>query len=265
MKPLNSNKLTFAIEKLDFNARALLFAELSAIAYYNLKSAKTQARRLGFTTIEFYSNSGAEAYRFMNKYDIVIACRGTEPTVYNDIKADTQTWPVLAEHRLGRLHRGFKNETDKLWPAIKEDLIREQSRRHVWLCGHSLGAAMSTVIASRCKNDSALYNPKELHTFGSPRVAWKTYFSNTVFTHYRWVNNADIVTRVPFTLLGYIHHGACRYFNHYGNIRKLHGWQRTKDIWRGIASGLLKGKVDSFSDHNIKHYIAHLAKIQKKD
>jgi len=257
---MHSKKLTNKIELLSGNERALLFAELSAIAYYREANATKQARKLGFTTVEFYRKDGAEAYRFMNKYDIVIACRGTEPTKYNDIKADAQTWPVVAEYRVGRVHRGFKGETDKLWDSIKEDLVREQSKRSIWLCGHSLGAAMSTIIASRCRGDSALYNPKELHTFGSPRVGWKTYLNEFPFTHYRWVNNADIVTRVPFVIFGYVHHGQNQYFNHYGNLRKLHGWQRTKDVWRGIIRGIAKGKLDSFSDHNIQQYIKHLVK-----
>ena len=257
---MHSKKLTSKIELLSGNERALLFAELSAIAYYREANATKQARKLGFTTVEFYRKDGAEAYRFMNKYDIVIACRGTEPTKYNDIKADAQTWPVVAEYRVGRVHRGFKGETDKLWDSIKEDLVREQAKRSIWLCGHSLGAAMSTIIASRCRGDSALYNPKELHTFGSPRVGWKTYLNEFPFTHYRWVNNADIVTRVPFVIFGYVHHGQNQYFNHYGNLRKLHGWQRVKDVWRGIIRGIAKGKLDSFSDHNIQQYIKHLVK-----
>ena len=158
------------------------------------------------------------------------------------------------------MHGGFKGEVDKLWDLIKEDIEREQKKRSVWLCGHSLGAAMSTIVASRCKGDNALVDPKELHTFGSPRVGWRSYLNNFPFTHYRWVNNADIVTRVPFLIFGYIHHGQCQYFNHYGNLRNLTGWQRVKDVWRGIIRGLFKGKLDSFSDHSMVQYVKHLNK-----
>jgi len=254
-----SKKLTTKIELLSGNKRALLFAELAQIAYYEATEVKKLARKLGFTTVEFYNIDGAEAYRFMNKHDLVIACRGTQPTQYNDIKADARAFPVIAE-TVGRVHGGFKGEVDKLWLLIKEDLVREQAKRHIWLCGHSLGAAMSTIVASRCRGDSGLYNPKELHTFGSPRVGWRTYLNNFPFTHYRWVNNADIVTRVPFLIFGYVHHGQCQYFNHYGNLRNLTGWQRVKDVWRGIIRGLFKGKLDSFSDHSMIQYVKHLNK-----
>jgi len=254
-----SKKLTNKIELLSGNKRALLFAELSQIAYYTEAEVKKLSRKLGFTTVEFYNIKGAEAYRFMNRHDLVIACRGTQPTQYNDIKADARAFPVVAE-TIGRVHGGFKGEVDKLWDLIKEDIEREQKKRSVWLCGHSLGAAMSTIVASRCKGDNILVDPKELHTFGSPRVGWRSYLNNFPFTHYRWVNNADIVTRVPFLIFGYIHHGQCQYFNHYGNLRNLTGWQRVKDVWRGIIRGLFKGKLDSFSDHSMVQYVKHLNK-----
>ena len=54
-----------SIEKLSFKEKSLLFAKLSSIAYNNMKEAKSQAKRLGFTTIEFYEKDGAQAYRFI--------------------------------------------------------------------------------------------------------------------------------------------------------------------------------------------------------
>ena len=77
-----------SISTMNFNERSLLFAKLSSIAYSNIKEAKSQVKKLGFTTVEFYEKDGAQAYRFMNKTDLVIACRGTEPTEFNDISAD---------------------------------------------------------------------------------------------------------------------------------------------------------------------------------
>lgn len=255
-----SDKLTDKIAELDFNNRALLFAELSRVAYFTEYHATRLAKKLGFTTVEFYNIDGAEAYRFMNKRDIVFACRGTQPKQYNDIKADARAFPVVAE-TIGRVHGGFKGEVDKLWDKIQEDIIREQAKRDVWFTGHSLGAAMSTILASRCRGETTIVNPQELFTFGSPRVGWASYINNFPFKHYRFVNNADIVPRVPFYIMGYRHHGECQYFNHYGNLRNLTGWQRTKDTWRGIFRGIAKGKFDSIADHNIKQYILHIKKM----
>jgi len=63
-----------SIKDLNFMQRSLLFAKLASIAYNEPKEVKKQARKLGFTTIEFYNNDGAQAYRFQNKTDRVIAC-----------------------------------------------------------------------------------------------------------------------------------------------------------------------------------------------
>ena len=89
--------------------RSLIFARLAQIAYDEPAEAKKQARKLGFTTVEFYDRSGAQAYRFQNKNDLVIACRGTQPTEFNDIKADLRALPIMAE-TIGRVHeRNIQN------------------------------------------------------------------------------------------------------------------------------------------------------------
>ena len=73
-----SNKLKGKIKDLPFNERALLFGELSQIAYYSATDVTKLARKLGFTTAEFYSIEGDDSYRFLNKNDLVVACRGTQ-------------------------------------------------------------------------------------------------------------------------------------------------------------------------------------------
>ena len=196
-----------SIIKLSFKDRTLLFAKLSSIAYYNTKEATSQAKKLGFTTTEFYDRDGAQAYRFMNKTDIVIACRGTQPNEFNDIRADLRAVPVMAE-TVGKVHLGFKQEVDDLWPMVCEDINRKVNlKKHLWFCGHSLGAAMATIMASRCLHDVELNDPVELHTYGSPRVGWRKYVKSLGVTHHRWVNNNDIVTAVPLWVMGYVLHG----------------------------------------------------------
>ena len=202
-----------SIIKLSFKDRTRLFAKLSSIAYNNTKDATSQAKKLGFTTTEFYDKDGAQAYRFMNKTDIVIACRGTQPNEFNDIRADLRAVPVMAE-TVGKVHLGFKQEVDDLWPMVCEDINRKVNlKKDLWFCGHSLGAAMATIMASRCLYDVELNDPVELHTYGSPRVGWRKYVKSLGVTHHRWVNNNDIVTAVPLWIMGYVHHGEKHYIN----------------------------------------------------
>ena len=246
------------IVALQCKQRSLLMAKLSRIAYLDIKAATKEAKKLGFTTVEFYNRGGAQAYRFMNKYDLVIACRGTQPTEFNDIKADLKALPVLAE-TISRVHRGFKAEVDDLWPMIQEDILRKINLdKTLWFCGHSLGAAMATIMASRCKHDVELNDPVELHTFGSPRVGWRGYCNSLDVTHYRWKNNNDIVTTVPLAIMGYVHHGHQYYLNAYGKVRNPSSCQLVKDKLRGMWMGINQGKIDNFADHSIDEYIKHI-------
>ena len=254
-----------SITELNFKQRSLLFAKLAEISYNdNMKEVKKQVKELGFTTVEFYNREGAQAYRFANKTDMVIACRGTQPTQFNDIAADLKAVPVVAE-TVSRVHQGFKAEVDELWPMVLEDLVAKLPKQKLWFCGHSLGAAMATIMASRCMYEEAVPNPQELYTYGSPRVGWKGYVVHLGVQHHRWVNNNDIVTRVPPRLMGYKHHGNEHYMNAYGDVRKLSGWQRAKDRWRGFVMGIKAGGVDNFSDHSMTHYIANLEKFNQTD
>ena len=250
-----------SISNMTFKEKSLLFANLASIAYSNKKEATSQVKKLGFTTVEFYNKDGAQAYRFMNKDDIVIACRGTQPTEFNDIKADLKAFPVMAE-TVSRVHRGFKSEVDELWPMIQEDILRKSNvNKTLWFCGHSLGAAMATIMASRCKYDIDLNDPIELYTYGSPRVGWKGYCDSLNVTHHRWKNNNDIVTTVPLAIMGYRHHGTEHYLNAYGKYRNPTPWQKIKDKWRGLWMGLKQGKIDSFGDHSMAEYIKHIKQI----
>ena len=246
------------ISNMSFKQRSLLFAKLSSIAYNNIKEAKSQAKKLGFTTTEFYEKDGAQAYRFMNKDDLVIACRGTQPSEFNDLKADLKALPVMAE-TVGRVHIGFKTEVDDLWPMIEEDINRKTNvTKTLWFCGHSLGAAMATIMASRAKHNVELNDPVELFTYGSPRVGWREYCNSLNVIHHRWKNNNDIVTTVPLAVMGFKHHGECHYINAYGNVRNPTGWQMFKDRMRGMWMGIKKGKIDNFGDHSMVEYIKYL-------
>src|SRR5210317_380959 len=151
------------ISQMTFAERSYLFAQLANIAYQPEEQARAAALELGFTETEFYDKKGAQSYRFMNQDDIVIACRGTEPTQLNDIKADLRAVPVMAE-TVSRVHKGFKAEVDDLWPMVQEDILRKANLdKTLWFCGHSLGAAMATIMASRCKYNIDLNDPVELY------------------------------------------------------------------------------------------------------
>ena len=124
---------------------------------------------------------------------------------------------------------------------------------------------MATICAYRCKASSISSNPQELHTFGSPRVGCRRYIRHAEVTHYRWVHNNDVVTRVPPAWMGYRHCGNEVYLDRFGRIRKLTGIWRSRDRWRGLIGGLFQWKLDLLADHSIKHYAKHIAAAVEKE
>jgi triacylglycerol lipase len=248
--------VTAPLASLSFLRRSLAMAELALIAYNDQAEARRAADAIGFPEAELLDRDGSQAYQFRNQFDVVLACRGTEITEWNDIRADANAMmSVLGA--LGNVHSGFNQEVDDLWPLL-EELLRG-ANQPVWFCGHSLGAAMATICAFRCQASSLVADPQELHTFGSPRVGCKRYVRHAQLKHYRWVHNNDVVTRVPPVWLGYRHCGDEIYLDRHGRIRKLTGVFRSRDRWRGLIGGLMKWKLDWLSDHSIGQYAQQLA------
>jgi hypothetical protein len=157
--------------------------------------------------------------------------------------ADLDLGTVVSE-TVGRVHRGFKREVYDLWPRLEQALVN--NTRTLWFAGHSLGGAMAAICAGRCVLSHIRSNPRALFTYGAPRVGNRRYVNYVEFEAYRWVNNNDIVPRLPPAWLGFRHKGQEIYLNAYGEIRRLTHWQRVKDRWRGLIRGLREGNLDFF-------------------
>lgn len=249
------SRVTGRIAALTFLQRALLFAELAMIAYNDELEARRAATLIGFPEVRYFNDQGAQAFYFSNGHDAVIACRGTQPNEWTDLRADVDAVAVLAE-TVGKVHRGFKREVDRLWPMLEQALT--DNRKPVYFVGHSLGGAMAKICATRCKLSTINSNPQQLFTFGSPRVGDRAYVKSVILEHYRFVNNNDIVTRVPPIWLGYHHSGHEIYFNRYGKIKKYNLLMKGRDRWRGMIRGLWNREFDYLSDHSIHQYCQHL-------
>ena len=76
-----------SINEMNIKEQSLLFAKLAADAYGEEAAVKKVAKEHGFTKTKFYDIGGAQAYRFENKTDVVVACRGTQPVSYTHLRA----------------------------------------------------------------------------------------------------------------------------------------------------------------------------------
>ena len=252
-----SAPLNHPIQQLSLLRQSLLFAELSKLAYYDPKDIADAVAAFGLQDFHFLEQGNAQAYLFSTMYDCVVVFRGTERDEIDDLKADVDAVMVVAD-TVGRVHRGFKREVDDLWQPM-ETILRD-NQKPLWFTGHSLGGAMATIAAGRCVLSNIPSNPEGLFTFGSPRVGSRRYINFVKIDHYRWVNNNDIVARMPPRWLGYSHAGRELYLDSYGKVKSFTAWRKFRDRWLGFFLSLRQWRFDHLSDHLITAYIDHLYK-----
>ena len=164
----------------------------------------------------------------------------------------------------GKVHNGFKKALDEVW----KDLVAyihsiHTPDRTLWVTGHSLGAALATLAADRYGNVQGLY------TYGSPRVGDKDFAADFFVNAYRFVNNNDIVTRVPPEGL-YQHVGELKYIDSSGEIHdNARRWSlkadeiggRIKNVFNNlghIRNGFLNLVPDGLKDHVPLYYAVHI-------
>jgi len=237
---------------------ATIMAMASMTAYKNLGAFQKQFD----PEAVLFDVDGTQVYCWNDGAIACVAFRGTEPTQWSDIKADLKIRRVKCP--TGFVHRGFRDALNEVWSNVA-DWLKNQKKEHVFFTGHSLGGALATLAASRWNTPTT-----HLYTYGSPRVGGKKFVQSFKTTErYRYRNNNDIVTRVPFEILGYKHvsgdGGNFIYFDVNGNVsKKFSRWYMFKQWLKGTLRGFGKLKVDGFSDHSIEAYYSFCRKEWQK-
>ncbi|OUU16692.1 MAG: hypothetical protein CBB97_22550 [Candidatus Endolissoclinum sp. TMED37] len=229
------------------------FALCSAHAYKD--NASTDFGDIGYDDVDFIDHQGAQCYLLSNDEEVALVFRGTEPKELSDIKADLYAFQKDAKGQVGDVHCGFAGEVDKIFENLPD--LKTKGKKF-YIAGHSLGAAMATIAASRLQET---HDITCLYTYGSPRVGDSKFVRNLNITHERYKNNNDVVASVPFTFMGYRHHGELKYINFYGNLRTMTFWQRVKDQLRGRWKAIKKRQLfDGIYDHDILDYARKIDK-----
>jgi len=153
---------------------------------------------------------------------IVLAFRGTQVDDFwqsvLDWTIDARCVPVLDAHG-DSVHAGFKSAIEEVWADVSDHIrtLQSRQRRPLWICGHSLGAALATVAANLCADDPAL-GFAGLYTFGSPRVGDRHFGAEIrPATVFRFQNDSDLVTHVPLGLV-FEHVGALQFIDGSGHL-----------------------------------------------
>jgi hypothetical protein len=213
-------------------------AEFCRLAYVRFEEGAEQAAivkqaaaAIGYQETAFFNavapgraEPGAQAIAARDaRGHVIVAFRGTQPDSHSDLLADARFLPI-AWSGPGRVHRGFRSALESVLPAIEAWLAERRGTR-LTLTGHSLGAAMATLLA-------ALRPEAELVTIGCPRVGNAEFGAAFEGRQARrYVDTVDLVTRVPPEALGYAHVGEEIYIDADGRLHRpsLDGLPRSLD------------------------------------
>jgi len=218
----------------------LFYCEVAGQVYWDTESFKDYH-------VETINIDNCRARIYSKTTETIIAYCGTDDI--RDVKHDLSA--TLWRENYGRIHRGFRDHAHRLYARVAQ--IAGNST-NVVLVGHSLGGGAATVTAYWLQQDFPNL-PVTLYTYGSPRVGWNSFIKNIRTPHRRWVNNNDVVCRVPPWFLGYKHHGTQLYINRKGELSKPSITDR--------ILGYRQSLIDPFTDHHIDNYYNQIKRLHE--
>ena len=253
-------------------ANALGAAYAARLAYLSPAKCQAQALAWGFDRFAFLEqkdrkNRLLDTQAFVAGTDemILVSFRGTEPSKATDWLTDLDALMRPLDGG-GYVHKGFYDALDVVYADLLDTLKRFQDKAQaLWITGHSLGAALATLAATRIfmQERRPVYG---VHTFGQPRTG-DVAFGNRYDTElgdktWRFVNNRDIVTRLPPRELFYAHVGQLMFFDKQGVLHHdEHFWNKfLMEVEVGIA-GFMDPPA-TVADHSMDLYIKNVAKNQ---
>ncbi len=256
---LFDDQFTFVPDTTAFNwHNAYACAMASSLAYAKPDDIAIQAKKWGAQS-QFISSNGTQAFVMSTDTLVLVAFRGTETDQIEDVITDLNLELVPGPWE-GEVHEGFHDAVQQVWKKIEMTIARFRQNREksLWFTGHSLGAGLATLgVARFLEEDRAVDG---LYTFGQPRTGDRRFARE--FDHefksctFRFVNNNDIVTRIPPRSLGYRHVGTFRYFDEPGNYHEdISRWNRFLDRMRGRIEDILEWGTDGVKDHSMTEYL----------
>ncbi|MDJ0662416.1 MAG: lipase family protein [Crocosphaera sp.] len=207
--------------------------------------------------------TGTECFVAGDEKKIIVSFRGTQVDQKEDVLTDINL--RLIDGPLGEVHRGFLRGVDSVWEELLDTIKEFQDQgQSLWFTGHSLGGALAHIMVAKLIDDldKPVYG---LYTFGQPRVGNRSFARNFNIEfksrYFRFVNNNDVVTRIPLRSMSYSHAGNFLYFDENKVLHSdLHWWYVFVDRMGGVIKDFGEIGLDNIKDHNMSDYIAGLEK-----
>lgn len=252
-------------------ANAYWLGRAAALAYEGHAKITKELASWGMTEHLFVDAGDTEGFLATDGRCVLLAFRGTEATRINDWFTDLKIGQVRGP--VGEVHRGFRDALELAWPAVDGWLAKHAARVPLFITGHSLGGALAVLATAkrRLRGGNAAPLPVQgLYTFGQPRVGDGRFVgaleSDFKFRWFRYVNNNDVVPRVPKRLMGYADGGIVRYFDEEGDEHdELGFWSKLADALSGRLKDLLRPGTDGIKDHSMARYLENLEKAKVRE
>ena len=234
-------------------------ADAALLSYWSPADVKTRIEAAGFDARSINCD-GTQCYVATGFGAAIVAFRGTQPDQWRDVLDDIRLALVPWDRPDTRVHAGFKDALNRVWPALGPLLSQLGQTMRVWFTGHSLGAALATLAADRYPDTAGVV------TIGSPRVGdprfaaqFDARFGSRAL---RYVRNTDVVTHVPTPLpLPYKHVGELRQITRSGTIQSerpslAHFFSdlvgdpdHLRELIEGLDTGVLRRAPTFLLDH----------------
>ena len=222
----------------------------------------------------------------------VLGFRGTLPlnlgsldgfvTSALDWMNDAQCAFVDPPYAGGRIHGGFAESLDAVWGGLLPAIRGRNSKKPIWITGHSKGGALATLAAARLKSQLHL-QAETIMTFGSPRTGDQTFaqeYDRNFRRHFRFEHEDDIVPHLPpasylfhllikavpkiagITLREYRHVGQLKFLDWNNNVKEGDGdlLAMRREMHYGALA--IWGELDQLGkDHSLGDYVVGLAEL----
>lgn len=253
-------------------ANAYWMAKFCEISYWNTTPESNQPdiqaltqllKPHGFIKVRGANKNSAQGIYIEHADYCAIAFRGTDE-FFLDWQDNLTLLPQSTI--LGYVHKGFYDSFWDVWDYLYKHYCElnnryEDEEKPLFITGHSLGGAMATIAAVELiSHDLPFAN---IYTFGQPRAVSREVAriinQERPGQIFRFTNDEDIVTRVPFRTMGYSHTGQSVFIDKNGKIKTDVGyWMRFLNRMRSRIDSIGNGELDMFEDHKITAYLKHI-------